>query len=482
MSSVKEDTIKSVKWTALEKISVQGIQFALGVIMARLLTPEDYGTVGMLAIFIAISATFIDSGFSNALIRKIDRTEADYCTVFYFNIAIAVACYGVLFIAAPWVAEFFHIPLLCSILRVQSISLILNSLMGVQVARLTIDLNFKALAQRNVFASLFSGVIGVGLAYIGWGVWALVMQTLINSAISLIFIWIYCRWIPRQGFSKKSFGYLWGYGSKLMASGLLHTVYTNLTTLVIGRHFSSRDLGIYSRGTQLASYPSTMVNDVLGKVTFPILAKIQNDEERLVHVYRKYICITSIVIFFGCILMAAIAKPLVLLILTAKWAESVIYLQIFCFAIMFDHVCRINLNLLEVKGRSDLFFRLEVIKKTISIAILFASIPFGVIGICISKVIYTQIAVFINTYYTGKLFDLGYIAQIKDFSGFFVKSVLACMPAYLITYIDLPTVLSITIGCILSVALYWLMLRKNPYMKEMLCLISEKIKRRDAGH
>ena len=267
-----------------------------------------------------------------------------------------------------------------------------------------------------------------------------------------------------------------------MASGLLHTVYTNLTTLVIGRHFSSRDLGIYSRGTQLASYPSTMVNDVLGKVTFPILAKIQNDEERLVHVYRKYICITSMVIFFGCILMAAIAKPLVLLILTAKWAESVIYLQIFCFAIMFDHVCRINLNLLEVKGRSDLFFRLEVIKKTISIAILFASIPFGVIGICISKVIYTQIAVFINTYYTGKLFDLGYIAQIKDFSGFFVKSVLACMPAYLITYIDLPTVLSITIGCILSVALYWLMLRKNPYMKEMLCLISEKIKRRDAGH
>ncbi len=477
MSSVKEDTIKSVKWTALEKIFMQGIQFVLGLIMARLLTPEDYGTVGMLAIFIAISATFIDSGFSNALIRKIDRTEADYCTVFYFNIVIAVVCYAALFIAAPWVADFFHIPVLCSILRVQSISLILNSLMGVQVARLTIDLNFKALAQRNVFASLLSGIIGVGLAYIGWGVWAIVTQTLINSAISLIFIWIYCRWIPRQRFSKESFGYLWGYGSKLMASGLLHTVYTNLTTLVIGRHFSSRDLGIYSRGTQLASYPSTMVNDVLGKVTFPILAKIQNDEERLVHVYRKYICITSMVIFFGCILMAAISKPLVLLLLTAKWAESIIYLQIFCFAIMFDHVCRINLNLLEVKGRSDLFFRLEVIKKAISIAILFASIPFGVIGICISKVIYTQIAVFINTYYTGKLFNLGYIAQIKDFSGFFVKSILACLPAYLITYIDLPAVLSLAIGCVLSVVLYWLMLRRNPYMKELLSIIQEKTKR-----
>ena len=474
MSSVKEDTIKSVKWTALEKISVQGIQFVLGLIMARLLTPEDYGTVGMLAIFIAISTTFIDSGFSNALIRKIDRTEADYCTVFYFNIVIAIFCYAILFISAPWVADFFHIPLLCAILRVQSLSLILNSLMAVQVARLTIDLNFKALAQRNVFASLLSGFIGVALAYFGCGVWALVMQTLINSAISLVFIWIYCKWIPRQRFSKESFGYLWGYGSKLMASGLLNTVYTNLTTLVLGRNFSSRDLGMYSRGTQLASYPATMINDVLGKVTFPILTKIQNDDERLIYVYRKYICITSMFIFFGCILVAAIAKPLVLLLLTAKWAESIIYLQIFCFAIMFDHICRINLNLLEVKGRSDLFFRLEVIKKVISITILFASIPFGVIGICISKVIYTQIAVFINTYYTGKLFNLGYVVQIKDFSGFFIKSISACLPAYLITYFELPAVMSISIGFVLSIFIYWLMLRKNTYMQEVLCIIRKR--------
>ena len=259
-----------------------------------------------------------------------------------------------------------------------------------------------------------------------------------------------------------------------MASGLLNTVYTNLTTLVIGRNFSSRDLGMYSRGTQLASYPATMINDVLGKVTFPILTKIQNDDERLIYVYRKYISITSMFIFFGCILVAAIAKPLVLLLLTAKWAESIIYLQIFCFAIMFDHICRINLNLLEVKGRSDLFFRLEVIKKVISITILFASIPFGVIGICISKVIYTQIAVFINTYYTGKLFNLGYVGQIKDFSGFFIKSISACLPAYLITYFELPAVMSISIGFVLSIFIYWLMLRKNTYMQEVLSIIRKR--------
>lgn len=387
MSSVKEDTIKSVKWTAIEKISVQGIQFLLGLIMARLLTPEDYGTVGMLAIFIAVSQTFIDSGFSSALIRKNDRTEEDFCTVFYFNIVIAIGCYALLFIASPWIADFFHIPLLSPILRVQSVALVLNSLMGVQVAKLTIDLNFKALAKRTVYASLISGVIGVMLAYAGWGVWALVAQTIVSSLINLVFIWIYCRWYPRLGFSKKSFHELWNFGSKLLASGLLHTVYSNLTPLIIGRYFSSKDLGVYSRGTHLAQYPAQMTNDVLGKVTFPILAKIQDDDEHLIHVYRKYICVSSMAIFFGCVLLAAIAKPLVLFLLTEKWESCIIYLQIFCFSIMFDHICKINLNLLEVKGRSDLFFKLEVIKKTISIAILFASIPFGVIGICVSKVI-----------------------------------------------------------------------------------------------
>lgn len=478
MGSVKEDTIKSVKWTAVEKVSVQGIQFLLGLIMARLLTPEDYGIVGMLSIFIAISSTFIDSGFSSALIRKNDRTEEDFCTVFYFNIIIAIICYALLFVAAPWVADFFHIPLLCPILRIQSIALILNSLIGVQTAKLTIDLNFKALAQRSVIASLLSGILGVILAYFGWGVWALVAQTLLCSLINLIFIWIYCRWAPSKEFNKASFRYLWNFGSKLLASGLLNTIYSNLSPLVIGRYFSARDLGVYSRGSQLASYPSSITTDVLGKVTYPILAKIQDDESHLIHVYRKYICVTSMIIFFGCVLMAAVAKPLVLFVLTAKWKSCIIYLQIFCFAIMFDHICKINLNLLEVKGRSDLFFRLEVIKKIISVAILFASIPFGVIGICVSKVIYTQIAVFINTYYTGKLFHLGYLAQLKDFIGFLAKAVIACVPAYLFTFLNLSPILSLSFGCLSAIMLYWLMLRKNNYMIELLGIVKAKLYKR----
>lgn len=477
MSSVKEDTLKSVKWTAIEKVSVQGIQFVLGLIMARLLTPEDYGTVGMLAIFIAVSQTFIDSGFSNALIRKLDRTEDDYCTAFYFNIFIAIVCYVGLFISAPWISLFFKAPILKAILRVQSISLIINSIMGVQVAKLTADLDFKALAKRNVVSSLSSGIIGVILAYAGFGVWALVAQTLVQNIINLVIISTYCMWIPRRPFSRDSFSYLWGYGSKMLASGLLNTIYGNLTPIIIGRFFSAKDLGVYSRGTHLAQYPSQITNDVLGRVTFPILSKLQDDEERLISVYRKYICVTSLIIFFGCSLLCAVGRPLVLVLLTSKWEECIIYLQIYCFSIMFDHICRINLNLLQVKGRSDLFFRLEVIKKAIALAILFASIPFGVIGICISKVVYSQIAVFINTYYTGKLFDLGYLKQVKDFSIYFVLSVVCVIPAFLLTFTCMPNVFVLLLGAAISVTLYSVILFKlhDEHFMEVLGTIKQKM-------
>ncbi|MCQ2173673.1 MAG: lipopolysaccharide biosynthesis protein [Bacteroidales bacterium] len=475
MKSVKEETLQGVKWSALEKASVLGIQFILGLIMARLLSPGDYGTVGMLSIFFAISQTFIDSGFANALIRKPDSSESDYCTAFYFNILVSIVCYSILFVIAPLVADFFHSDILCRILRIQAVSLIFNSLVSSQLARLKAALNFKALALRTFFVSVLSGVCGVILAYIGFGVWALVAQTVLSSLFNCIFIFAYCRWLPGASFSRSSFKYLWNYGSKLMASGLLNTFYTNLTPLIIGRHFTSGDLGYYSRGTSFASYPASIVKGILSSVTFPIFSKIQEDTDRLVRVYRKYICVTSLAIFFGCTLMAAIGKPLVLLLLTEKWESCVIYLQIFCFSAMFDHICSINLNLLQVTGRSDLFLRLEVIKKAIAITILFAAIPFGVIGICISKIIYTQIAMFINTHYTGKLFGLSYLTQVKDFSGFLALSILSCLPAYLFTFLDYPPVVALAFGFVSAPLIYWLMLRKNPYMKECLGIIKDKV-------
>lgn len=477
MSSIKQETLSGIKWTSIERFSVQGVQFLLGLVMARLLSPSDYGMVGMLAVFMAISQTFIDSGFSNALIRKKGRTETDFVTVFYFNFAISCICYIILFIAAPVISSFFKLSILCPILRVLSLNLILNSMVGVHIAKLTIDLNFKVLAKANLGTAVISGLVGIILAYYGFGVWALVIQSISGTIVSMLFIWFFCKWIPRGRFSKESFHDLFAYGSKILLSGLLNTLYGNLNPLVIGKYFSAQDLGFYSRGTQLARYPINTINGVFSKVTFPILARIQDDDVRLVNVYRKYICVTSMCIFLGCLLLAALSKPLILLVLTDKWQESIVYLQIYSFAIMFDHINSINLNLLQVKGRSDLFLRLEILKKIISTLILFASIPFGVIGICISKIVYSQIAVLINTYYTGKLFGLGYLAQVKDFCKYFILAILAVLPAYLLCLGKLHPALILILGGIVAIGVYTTMLKlsHDVYFNELYVLAKKMV-------
>lgn len=471
MSSVKQETISGLKWSAIEKFGLQAIQFGLGLIMARLLTPSDYGVVGVLAIFFSISSTFIDSGFGGALMRKLDRTENDFSTVFYFNVGVSLFCYLVLFFAAPFIGEFFKMPILVSVLRIQAINMVLNAFVIIQTTKLTIDVNFKALAQRSLISSIISGICGVIMAYIGWGVWALVFQGLIFSVIDIVLLNLYCPWRPLLIFSKQSFTELGSYGSKMLGAGLLNTIYENLTPLAIGRYYTPQDLGQYNRGISLADFPKSFINSLLVKVSFPVLVKLQEDDERLISVYRKYICISSLGIVFLCMLLAAIARPLVLLLLTEKWESCVIFLQIYCFAAMFGHISSINLNLLQVKGRSDLFLRLEIIKKTISTAILLASIPFGVIAICFSKVLYTQIANFINTYYTGKLFNLGYIDQLKDYSAYFFASLIACIPAYLLTWIDMPYICSIVIGSLISLSIYYALLRKDSAMMEIMDLI-----------
>lgn len=475
MSSVKQETLKGVKWSFFEKIAVQGIQFVLGIIMARLLSPSDYGLVAMYGIFFAISQTFIDSGFSSALIHKQDRTETDYCTVFYFNIAISAFFYIILFITAPWIAEFFHESLICPIIRVQAITLIINSFMAVQMTKLTIDVDFRAISIRSIISSIGSGIIGVILAYIGFGVWAIVIQGICNSVINVFFIWVYCKWIPRKRFSIKSFKDLFSYGSKLLASGLLNTIYSNLTTLIIGKFFTSKDLGVYNRGQSIPGLYVNNFNGAIQRVMFPILSRFQDDDEKLIHYYREYIIMVSICSFFVCALIAAVGRPLVLFLLTSKWEDCIIFLQLSAFALMFDHLNIINHTLLLAKGRSDLFLKLELIKKPIFVAILISSIPFGVIGICVSSIITTQVAISINTYYTGKIFHYGYFKQIKDYLPIFFLAVLACLPAYLLSKTDLYPLLSLLIGCIISTLCYYAMLRKNPYFANIISLIKERI-------
>lgn len=475
MDSVRQSTINGVFWNGIEKFSNQGIRFLVGLVLAHLLTPADFGTVAVLGIFFSISNTFVDSGFGTALIRKLDRTETDFSTVFIFNIIVSSVFYVILYLLAPWVAGFFKIPILTSILRVQSVCVILGGFMAVLDAKLTIDLNFKALAQRSLTSSIISGIVGIALAYIGFGVWALVFQAISLSLVNLIYVWIYCRWWPSWCFSWESFRELFSYGSKLLGASLLNTIYNNLTPLAIGKVYTSSDLGYYNRGAEFARLPNEVCLSVLEKVTFPIFAKLQENTEQLVSVYRKYIKITSMFLIFFSLLLCALAKPLIIFLLTDKWADAIIYLQLFCFAVMFNHINSINLSLLKVSGRSDLFFKLEIIKKIVATIILFAAIPFGVLAICISKIIYDQVAIVINTYYSGRLFNMGYYVQLKDFIGYFFLSIIACIPTFLLSLTSLQPIIQIVSGVILSSLVYFGLLYKDNLFKEVISVLYKKI-------
>lgn len=459
MGEIKNQTLNGVKWTAIERISIQFVTFFIGLIVARLLTPSDYGLVGMISIFFTISNVLIDSGFGNAIIRNKDRTESDYYTAFYFSLAVSIVCTLVLFFGSPWIADFFHNPQLSLITKWMSLDFVLRQLSMIPYLKLYINLEFKILAKINFISSVSSGLIGLLIAYMGGGVWALVAVSLSSTTIKTILMWIYKPSKLLLIFSKKSLKKLFGYGSKIAASGLLNSIYTELTTLVIGRFYTATSLGNYSRGKSMSTLPVNIITDIVGKVTFPILARIQDDDERLIRIYRNYISLIMMAVIFCCMLIASLAKPLILFLLSAKWASAIIFVQIFAFAVVFDPICSLNLNLLQVKGRSDLFLRLEIIKKFIAVIILFASVPFGVTAICLSKVVYTQIAVYFNTYYTGKLFGLGYWQQWKDFLPYFGYSIFACIPSIILSYICPLHIVSLILGTLFAIALYYTSLK-----------------------
>ena len=477
MSSVKQETLSGVKWTAIENFSVNGIQFIIGIVMARLLAPEDYGVIGMIAIFIAISQTFINCGFSAALIRKIDRTQADYSTVFYFNFVTAIFFYILLFFAAPYIADFFNTPILKAVVRVIAINLVIGSLAAVHRVTLTIKIDFKSQAIVSFTSCILSGSVGLYLAYTGYGVWALVGQQVLGALLSAIGIWWTSHWHPSFIFSWSSFKQLFSFGSKLLAANLLHTIYMNFTTMAIGKFYSPTQLGYYNRGNNFASLPSSNLVGILQRVTFPILSKIQDDEERLIGVYRKYIRITSLPVFFLMCMLVGISKAMVIILIGEKWLDCVIYLQILCFAMMFDHITTVNMNLLQVKGRSDYVLKTEFIKKSISFAMIIAAIPLGVVAICISRAIYTQIAIFLSTYYTGKAYGLSYRKQFVDFFPYFAKAMIAMTPSLILCSTDINPYLTITFGIILNTIIYFLFVRKDEQWFEVKDLALGFIKR-----
>ena len=422
--TLKQKTTKGLFWSSVERFSNQGVQFVFSIILARLLSPSDYGIIAMVTIFFAVAQSFVDSGFSNALVRKTDRVEEDLSTCFYFNIGVGIIAYIVLFLIAPLVASFYNQPILSPIIRITGLGVVLNSLCVVQQALFTIKIDFKSQAKVTLSATIISGVVGVVLAYQGYGVWALVWQGVVLSLVRMGLLWLMSKWRPTTGFSKSSFNYLFGYGSKLLASGLLDTIYNNIYPIVIGKFYTPVQLGNYSRALSFAQLPSSNITSILQRVTFPVLSTIQDDIPRLQANYRRLLKLSAFIVFPLMTGLAAVAFPMIRIILTPKWEGCSLYLQIICFALMLYPIHAINLNLLQVKGRSDLFLRLEVIKKIVGVCIMCITIPLGITAMCIGMVASSLIALFINTFYTGKLIDIGYLKQMRDLLPIFINSLL----------------------------------------------------------
>lgn len=412
--SLKKKTVKGVVWTSLNQFLNMGLGFVIGVILARLLSPSDYGLLAMIGVFNAIAFAFLDSGFGSALVRKPNLTEDDTTTAFYFNLMAGVILFGVLWLIAPWVAAFYDKPILTPLVRAEGSLLIVSAFKIVQNTQLSRALNFKAKTIIRVVASIGGGITGIIGAYSGLGVWALVAMHIADSLIGLVLLWIISPWRPRGKWSKASFRYLWGYGSKLLASGLLNTVYANIYPIVIGKFYSAADLGQYTRATGYAAIPSHSLTGVIQQVTFPVLSQIQEDDVRLGNSYRRMLRFTVFIVFPIMIGMAVLAHPLVITLVTDKWAQCVPYLQVICFSSMWYPVHAINLNLLQVKGRSDLFLRLEIVKKALFTVVVFVSVPFGIMGICYGAVFTSLACLAINTYYTGKLINVGFVRQMMD--------------------------------------------------------------------
>lgn len=476
-NSLKQKTVKGVIWSTLERFSVQGIQFVVMIIMARMLTPNDYGLVGMLAVFLAVSQSLVDSGFSQALIRKQDRTETDNSTVFYFNIVVGLILYGLLFAGAPLIADFYHEPQLINITRVIGLSVVFNSFVVVQRALLTIKIDFKTQAKAALTAAIISGILGIWMAANGYGVWSIVVQQLSNLGINTILLWFLSHWRPSLIYSCKSFHELFGFGSKLLVSGLIDTLYRNIYLIVIGKVFSASDLGYYTRAHQFSEFPSSNLTSIVQRVTYPVLCSIQNEDKRLADVYRRFLRISVFIIFPMMMGLAAVAEPLVLLLLKEQWRFAATLLSIICFQMMWYPVHAINLNLLQVKGRSDLFLKLEIYKKVFGVCILCITIPMGLIAMCVGGFFSSMIALVINTYYTEKLIGVGYFRQMCDLMPTFLLSVSMGAVVYCtINMLTIHPIAQLGIGILVGILYYILLALLFRFMelKELLQLLKKK--------
>jgi len=472
--SLKQKTIGGLFWSFIDGFFNQGFQFIVGIILARLLSPREFGLIGMLTIFIAISQSFVDSGFSNALIRKTNCTQNDYSTIFYFNISVAIFFYILLFSISGSIATFFKEPQLKPLVQVLSLSLIINSFAVIQRTILTKEINFKLQTMVSMMASIGSGAIAIGMAFAGFGVWSLVALTLSKAVLNSLFLWLWAKWKPAWVFSGESFKELFAFGSKLLVSGLIDTAYRNIYYLIIGKYFSAVELGYYTRADQFQALPSQNLNGLIGRVSYPVLSSIQDDIPKLKLAYQKIIKSTMLITFVLMLGMAAVAKPMILTLIGKKWLPAVVYLQLLCLVGMFYPLQALNLNMLQVQGRSDLFLRLEIIKKILAIPTIIIGVLFGIKTMIMGMLVLSLIAYYLNSYWSGRFIDYSTWEQVKDIlPSFLLASVVALcvfVAGYLLNISNLlKLIIQLVIGGVLTIGIAEVFfMRDYLYIKEII--------------
>lgn len=435
--SLKDKTVKGVGWSAIDSILGQGITFIVGLVLARILSPSEYGLIGIVTIFITVFNAIIDSGFSQAVIRKKEASNDDYNTMFITNMVLSIVMFLVLFFCAPAIARFFERPELVSLTRVMGVIMIINALSITQNTVLTKRIDFKTKTKASLISAILSGVVGIAMAFWGYGVWALVGQQITKQLTNTICLWVFNRWWPNFRFCKSSFIYMWGFGWKLLVSGLLDTTWNQLYQVVVGKFYSPATLGQYSRSKEYASIFSSNINTIVGRVSFPVLAEIQDDKTRLVAAYRRIIKTTMFVTAVCMISMGAVAEPMIYCLIGPQWHQAATFLPLICISMSLYPLHAINLNMLKVQGRSDLFLSLEIVKKIIAIGPICLGIFVDIYWMIAGSVITGFVAFFLNSYYSGKFLNYTSWMQLKDIAPSYGLAFLIAFSVFFLKYLPI---------------------------------------------
>lgn len=429
--------ISGLFWRFAERCGAQGVSFAVSIVLARLLAPEIYGTIALVTVFTAVLQVFVDSGMGNALIQKKNADNEDFSTVFYFNMAVCCVLYLGMYIAAPSIAEFYNDRELTAVVRVLSLTLIISGVKNVQQAYVSRNMLFKHFFYATLGGTIGAAAIGIAMAYMGYGVWALVVQQVFNAAVDTVILWITVKWRPGRTFSLQKLKGLFSFGWKMLVSGLLDTVYGNLRQLLVGKIYSSSDLAYYNRGQQFPNFIVNNINSSIDSVLFPVMSSVQDDREKIKNMTRKSIKISVYVMAPMMMGLAFTAETVVRLVLTDKWLACVPFLRIFSVTCMFHPIHTANLNAIKAMGRSDLFLKLEILKKAVGLVLMISSIQFGVLAMAYSMLIGNVISQVINSWPNRKLLGYSYEDQIKDILPCILLAAFMGGCVYTITFLEL---------------------------------------------